>query len=60
MELIHNLINFKFMKKYFVYIFIMFLVGCSMNSNSINVISSDKVSNVEFKINKKIGVNIND
>ena len=40
-----------------MYIFILFLISCSMNTNSNN---KNKVSNVEFKINKKIGVKIND
>ena len=43
--------------KYIMYIFILFLISCSMNITSDN---KNKVSNVEFKINKKIGVQIND
>jgi len=43
--------------KYIMYIFILFLISCSMNTNNNN---KNKVSNVEFKINKKIGVQIND
>ena len=43
--------------KYIMYVFILFLISCSMNTNSHN---KNKVSNVEFKINKKIGVQIND
>ncbi len=43
--------------KYIMYIFILFLISCSMNTASNN---KNKVSNVEFKINKKIGVQIND
>ena len=31
-----------------------------MNSNSNKINSTNKISNVEFKINKKIGVKIND
>ena len=48
------------MLKYFVYIFIILLLGCSMNSKSNNENNINKVSNVEFKINKKVGVQIND
>ena len=40
-----------------MFIFILFLIGCSINTTSNN---KDKVSNVEFKINKKAGVQIND
>ena len=40
--------------------FILFLIGCSMNTTSYNINNKDKVSNVEFKINKKVGVQIND
>ena len=43
--------------RYVMFIFILFLIGCSMNTTSNN---KDKVSNVEFKINKKAGVQIND
>ena len=43
--------------KYIMYVFILFLISCSMITNSNN---KNKVSNVEFKINKKIGVQIND
>ena len=43
--------------KHIMYIFILFLISCSMNTTSNN---KNKVSNVEFKINKKIGVQIND
>ena len=42
--------------KYIMYIFILFLISCSMNTTS----NINKVSNVEFKINKKVGVQIND
>jgi len=31
-----------------------------MNSNSNKINSTNKVNNVEFKINKKVGVKIND
>ena len=43
--------------KYMIYFFILILIGCSMNTTSNN---KDKVSNVEFKIKKKVGVQIND
>ena len=43
-----------------MYFFILFLISCSMNTASNNINKSDKVSNVEFKINKKVGVQIND
>ena len=43
--------------KYIMYFFFLFLINCSMNATSNN---KNKVSNVEFKINKKIGVQIND
>ena len=43
-----------------MFIFILFLIGCSMNTTSNNIDNKDKVSNVEFKINKKAGVQIND
>ena len=45
------------MLQYLVYILIILLLGCSMNSKSNN---ANKVSNVEFKINKTVGVKIND
>ena len=38
-------------------LFILFLIGCSMNTTSDN---KDKVGNVDFKVNKKAGVQIND
>jgi len=38
-------------------LFILFLISCSINTAIDN---KDKVSNVEFKINKKAGVQIND
>ena len=41
-------------------LFILFLISCSMNTTSNNIINNDKVSNVEFKINKKVGFQIND
>ena len=40
--------------------FILFLISCSINTTSYNINNKDKVSNVEFKINKKAGVQIND
>ena len=43
--------------KYIMYVFILLLISCSMNTNGNN---KNKVSNVEFKINKKFGVQIND
>ena len=46
--------------KYMIYFFILILIGCSMNTTSNNINNKDKVSNVEFKINKKVGVQIND
>lgn len=43
-----------------MFLLILFLIGCSMNTTSNNIDNKDKVSNVEFKINKKAGVQIND
>ena len=43
-----------------MFLFILFLIGCSMNTTSNNIDNKDKVSNVEFKIIKKAGVQIND
>ena len=40
-----------------MYFFILFLISCSMNTTSNN---KNKLSNVEIKINKKVGVQIND
>ena len=37
--------------------FILFLISCTMNTSNNN---KNKVSNVEFKIKKKVGVQIND
>ena len=40
-----------------------FLIGCSMTStekSKVNIYKNNKISNVEFNINKKTGVNIND
>ena len=39
---------------------ILFLIGCTMNTTSNNINNNDKVSNVDFKIIKKAGVQIND
>ena len=41
-------------------IFILFLISCSMNTTNNNIDNKDKVSNVDFKIIKKAGVQIND
>ena len=41
-------------------LFILFLISCSMNTTSNNINNKDKVSNVDFKIIKKAGVQIND
>ena len=46
--------------KYMIYFFILILIGCSINTTSKNINNKDKVSNVEFKIKKKVGVQIND
>ena len=46
--------------KYTIYLLILFLLSCSMNIAGDNINKSDKLSNVEFKINKKVGVQIND
>ena len=43
-----------------MFLFILFLIGCSMNTTSDNIDNKDKVGNVDFKINKKAGVQIND
>ena len=43
-----------------MYFCIIFLISCSMNTTSNNINNKDKVSNVEFKIKKKVGVKIND
>ena len=42
---------------------LLFLIGCSVTSSEkpkVNINKNNKVSNVEFNINKKTGVNIND
>ena len=41
-------------------IFILFLISCSMNTTNNNIDNKDKVSNINFKIIKKAGVQIND
>ena len=46
--------------RFIVYFFIIFLIGCSMNATSNNKNNKNTVSNVEFKINKKIGIKTND
>ena len=46
--------------KYILYFFIIFLFGCSMNTTISNINNKNTVSNVKFKINKKVGVKIND
>ena len=43
-----------------MFLFILFLIGCSMNTANDNIDNKDKVSNVDFKIIKKAGVQIND
>ena len=45
---------------YIVYIFILFFIGCSMSSNTNIKNQNKKINNIEFKIKKKIGVQIND
>ena len=40
-----------------------FLIGCTMTSSEkskVNINKNNKINNVEFNINKKTGVNIND
>ena len=41
-------------------LFILFLISCSINTTSYNINNNDNVSNVDFKIIKKAGVQIND
>jgi len=41
--------------KILIYIMLLFFISCSMN----NVKKNNKIDDVEFKINKQIGVNIN-
>jgi len=43
--------------KIFIFIMLLFFISCSMNIN--NVKKNSKIDNVEFKINKQIGVNAN-
>ena len=43
-----------------MHFYILFLLDCSMNTASNIINNKDKLSNVEFKINKKVGVQIND
>ena len=49
--------------KLLVLLLLFFLIGCSFTSSEkpkVNINKSNKISNVEFNINKKTGVNIND
>ena len=41
--------------KILIYIMLLFFISCSMN----NVKKNNKIDDVEFKINKQIGININ-
>ncbi len=44
-------------------VLLLLLIGCSMTSyekSKVNLNKNNKISNVEFNINKKTGVNIND
>ena len=46
-----------------VLLLLFFLIGCSMTSSEkskVNINKNNKISNVEFNINKKTGVKIND
>ena len=46
-----------------VLLLLFFLIGCSMTSSEkskVNINKNKKISNVEFNINKKTGVNIDD
>ena len=46
-----------FLKKGFIFVLILTLFSCKMNSTTSN--KENKINNVEFKINKKNGVTIN-
>ena len=49
--------------KLLLLLLLFFLIGCSMTSSEkskVNLNKNNKISNVEFNINKKTGVNIND
>ena len=46
-----------------VLLLLFFLIGCNVTSSEkskVNTNKNNKISNVEFNINKKTGVNIND
>ena len=46
-----------------VLLLLFFLIGCSVTSSKkfkVNTNKNNKISNVEFNINKKTGVNISD
>jgi hypothetical protein len=43
--------------KILIYIMLLFFISCSMNMN--NIKKNNKIDDVEFKINKQIGLNIN-
>ncbi len=46
-----------------VLLLLFFVIGCSMTSSEkskVKIYKNNKISNVEFNINKKTGVNIND
>jgi len=46
-----------FLKKGFIFVLILTLFSCKMNSTTSN--KENKINNVEFNINKKSGVSIN-
>ena len=55
------IINSKFLyffRIFLIFVLILSLFSCNMNSKQKK--KGNKLSNVEFKINKKIGVKIND
>ena len=47
-----------FFRVFLIFVLILSLFSCNMNSKQKK--KGNKLSNVEFKINKKIGVKIND
>ena len=47
-----------FFRVFLIFVLILSLFSCNMNSKKKK--KDNKLSNVEFKINKKIGVKIND
>jgi len=49
---------FNFFRVFLIFVLISSLFSCNMNSKQKK--NNNKLSNVEFKINKKIGVKIND